>query len=222
MRAATRDRWFPLTVLVVALSLLLGSIVWVANGITAGPGWGGAAPGAGPIRDAGGAWRAAQRVANGWGLRVHEVMQFTNGYYAQLVDGSGRGATEVLINPDDGTVQVEWGPAMMWNTRFGMHPARQQVAVIGSQEARGIADRWLNENEPGLRAGEAEAFPGYFTLHTMRKGEIVGMLSVQASSGAVWYHTWHGRFVRMLEEGASDPHGHDPGGRNAASTVAAM
>jgi len=27
----------------------------------------------------------------------------------------------------------------------------------------------------------------------------VGMLSVNASTGTVWYHWWHGRFVRMAE-----------------------
>ncbi len=32
-----------------------------------------------------------------------------------------------------------------------------------------------------------------------RQGKIAGMLSVHASSGAVWYHGWHGRFVAMAE-----------------------
>ena len=39
--------------------------------------------------------------------------------------------------------------------------------------------------------------PGYFTLETLRGGRISGMISVNASSGAVWYHWWHGRFVAM-------------------------
>jgi hypothetical protein len=38
-------------------------------------------------------------------------------------------------------------------------------------------------------ADEPEAFPGYYTLHTMRSDRIVGMLSVHATTGAVWYHT---------------------------------
>ncbi|WP_113701235.1 hypothetical protein [Nonomuraea lactucae] len=123
-------------------------------------------------------------------------MQFSNGYYAELVDGAGEGATEVLVDPVDGSAQVEWGPAMMWNTVFGMHATGRQEAAIGPEEGRRIADAWLSEHGPTLRAGEAEAFPGYYTLHTMRNGEVAGMLSVHAYSGAVWYHTWHGEFVR--------------------------
>jgi len=31
-------------------------------------------------------------------------------------------------------------------------------------------------------------------------GEVAGMLSVNAATGAVWSHWWHGRFVSMLED----------------------
>jgi hypothetical protein len=44
---------------------------------------------------------------------------------------------------------------------------------------------------------EAEAFPGYYTLHTLRDGKITGMLSVNAATGQVWYRSWHGNFVAM-------------------------
>jgi hypothetical protein len=29
----------------------------------------------------------------------------------------------------------------------------------------------------------------------MRAGKISGMLSVNASTGQVWYHTWHGTYT---------------------------
>jgi hypothetical protein len=29
----------------------------------------------------------------------------------------------------------------------------------------------------------------------MRDGKISGMLSVNASTGQVWYHTWHGTYI---------------------------
>jgi hypothetical protein len=201
-----RSRWLPLAVLAVALAGLAGSALWMVNVPMGGQGWNGRAmmpvlsqPGTGPVRDLAGAEHAAQGFADRWGLRVGEVMQFSNGYYAELVDREGEGATEVLVDPDDGAVQVEWGPAMMWNTAFGMHGAGRWEAAIGAEQARTIADRWLRENEPALRAGEAEAFPGYYTLHTMRDGRVAGMLSVHARSGDVWYHTWHGEFIRMSE-----------------------
>jgi len=68
---------------------------------------------------------------------------------------------------------------------------------VTAAEARRIAQRWLAANRDGLRASVPEAFPGYFTLHVERDGRIEGMLSVNASTGAVWYHWWHGRFLAM-------------------------
>jgi hypothetical protein len=42
-----------------------------------------------------------------------------------------------------------------------------------------------------LRAGGDHAN----TLDTDRHGETAGMLSVNAATGAVWYHGWHGTFL---------------------------
>jgi len=139
-------------------------------------------------------------------------MQFTRNFYVELVDAAGRGATEVLVDPDDGAAGVEYGPAMMWNTRYGMPGGLGRTRVgsmfggpgwfggdrIDADEARRIADEWLG-NRDGLTAGPAEEFPGYYTLHSLRDGEVVGMLSVHETTGRVWYHGWHGRFIAMLE-----------------------
>lgn len=141
---------------------------------------------------------AAGRFARGWGLHVGEVMQFDNGFYAELLDSTGNGATEVLIDPDTGAVGLEWGPAMMWNTAYGMHPAATPgTCALGPDQAQRFADRWLRDNRSGEHVGEAEAFPGYYTLHTLRGGQVVGMLSVQCATGAVWHHDWHGRLLQM-------------------------
>ena len=78
-------------------------------------------------------------------------------------------------------------------------PSGAQKPKISAAQARKIADRWLAENARGLAAGEADSFPGYFTLHTVRDGKVSGMLSVNAITGAVWYHWWHGQFVAMAE-----------------------
>jgi hypothetical protein len=199
-----RHRWGPLAVLVIAVGLLVASFAWVGGagwgpGMM-GPGMGGAAiTGDGPVQDLDGARKAATRFADRWGLTVGEVMQFDNGYYAELVQPSGSLATEVLVDARTGAVQLEFGPAMMWNTAYGMHPARAGIATVDGEQATVIADRWLDAYRPGEQAGDADAFPGYYTLHTLRGGEVVGMLSVNAFTGAVWYHTWHGRFIAMTE-----------------------
>jgi hypothetical protein len=159
------------------------------------------APGQGPVRDLDAARQAAQRYADGWGLRAGEVMQFSRNFYVELLDSSGKRAAEVLVDPATGAVGLEYGPAMMWNTAYGMMPGRNQQGQdsVSAGQARAIADKWLQDNHTGLHAGEAEAFPGYYTLHTMRGNDVAGMLSVNARTGLVWYHTWHGQFLRMQE-----------------------
>ena len=69
---------------------------------------------------------------------------------------------------------------------------------ISAGEAVDGAQKWLDARMPGVMAGdEAESFYGYYTIHTMTDGEISGMLSVNGSTGQVWYHNWHGSFVGM-------------------------
>ncbi|MGW1911544.1 hypothetical protein ACWCQS_12590 [Streptomyces sp. NPDC002076] len=82
-----------------------------------------------------------------------------------------------------------------------MMPASRSTGApaVGPGQAVRIADQWLSEHHTGLHAAEADRFPGYYTLHTLRDHHIVGMLSVDATTGAVWYHSWHGRFLHMRE-----------------------
>jgi hypothetical protein len=149
-----------------------------------------------------GARQRAQAFADTLGLRVGEVMQFSNGFYAELNTVDGHGATEVLIDPRNGAVQLEYGPAMMWNTSYGMHRsvASGAAARISPAQAQTAAQRWLDGQRPGLSAAEPEEYPGYVTLHTLRDGKITGMMSVNTATEAVWYHTWHGQYLAMSED----------------------
>ena len=72
---------------------------------------------------------------------------------------------------------------------------------ISATEAQRLAGEWLagQAGADGLTSATADAFPGYYTLHTLRDGKVDGMLSVNATSGEVWYHSWHGAFVEMSE-----------------------
>jgi hypothetical protein len=142
----------------------------------------------------------AQLFADRLGLRTGEVLQFSNGFYAELLTADGAGATEVLVEAANGAVAVEFGPAMMWNTSYGMHPAGAAAPAVSAAQARRAAQRWLDDQRRGLTAGEPEQFPGYYTLETLRGEKIDGMMSVNATTGAVWYHTWHGSFVAASEE----------------------
>jgi hypothetical protein len=50
-----------------------------------------------------------------------------------------------------------------------------------------------------LTVGDPKRSPGYYTLHTLRDGQIDGMLSVNSTDGDVWYHGWQGEFIEMPE-----------------------
>ncbi len=84
------------------------------------------------------------------------------------------------------------GKVRTWQGRLG-------CSWFTAGDAERIADHWLGRNHTGLEAGRAEGLPGHYTLQSERDGKVVGMLSVNASAGAVWYHWWHGRFGRMAE-----------------------
>ena len=186
-------------------------------------------------------------------------MQFQRNFYAKLVDSQGNGATEVLVDPSSGVVSIEYGPAMMWNTRYGM--GRSAGSMMGSYgrgmmrvqgngammgdrsgsstttggygqgmmggsgnatgmmggygppggtsttapstttgvslaDAHTLAQRWLDSNQPGVTVETGgDTFPGYYTLETLKGGKITGMMSVNASTGSVWPHWWHGAFI---------------------------
>jgi len=148
------------------------------------------------------------RLADG-DLKVAEVMEFTRNFHAAVEEkDTGIGAMELLVDKDTGAVSPEPGPNMMWNAKYGMHRSGMGWVVgggtsvvmrISAEEALNIAKRWLEVYRPGIAVeSHADAFYGYYTIHTLRNGEISGMLSVHGDTGQVWYHNWHGDFVQMI------------------------
>jgi hypothetical protein len=152
-----------------------------------------------PVASIAGARARAGIAAAETGLHAGEVIWFDNGFYVELKDTAGEPATEVIVDPTSGAVVTEPGPAMMWNTRYGMHGligGPHSGSAISAQRAQQIATGWLNANLPGRAAQPPDSYPGYYTLETTTaQGTINGMLSVNATTGQVWYHTWHGRFI---------------------------
>ncbi len=145
------------------------------------------------------------------GLAAGEVIEFSNNYYASIHEKSaGTGAFEILIDKATGRVAREPGPDMMWNTNYGtmtggMMGGRGAGAgplPVVSQRALDIAQRWLDANQPGTKANTSDPFYGYYTVDFVKGGKLAGMLSVNGYSGGVWYHSWHGSFVRMRDLGA--------------------
>jgi hypothetical protein len=160
------------------------------------------------------------KLYNNVDLKLAEVMEFDNNFYALVTEKStGAGAFELLVNRYTGYVTPEPGPNMMWNTqyghtagfggmmggmmggRFGRFGSQQQGAVtVTVAQARTAAQEWLDANQPGAKLADDEMqFPGYYTMDFLKDGKVSGMLSVNGYTGQVWYHTWHGNFISEKE-----------------------
>jgi len=141
------------------------------------------------VSSIGAARSRAARASSSAGLHPGEIVQFRQNVYVELKDAAGAPATEVLVDPSTGAVTTEPGPAMMWNTGT-------RVASVTADQARTRATAWLQAHRGSETVASIDAYPGYFTVDTAdASGTMVGMLSVNATTGAVWYHTWHGAFV---------------------------
>lgn len=164
-------------------------------------------------------------AAYGADLAVAEVMEFSNHFYVLVKEKStGTGALELIVERS-GLVHPEPGPNMMWNTKYGhmagfgghgmmgrgawgggmmgggmmgrgAQPATPSAPSITQERAKQIAAQYLSQAFPGATPDEGMAFYGYFTFDVERAGKTTGMLSVNAYTGAVWYHSWHGTFVQ--------------------------
>jgi hypothetical protein len=93
-----------------------------------------------------------------------------------------------------------WGGGMMGG-RYGYGPGPRgsttppSATPITKERARQIAAQYIAQAFPGATPEAGTAFYGYFTIDFQRDGRPVGMLSVNAYTGQVWYHNWHGTFV---------------------------
>ena len=149
--------------------------------------------------------RAVERYlgANGQSFKIKEIMEFSNNFYAVVQEqGTGMGAFELLVDRYTGSVGPEPGPNMMWNKKYGHMggvSSSYPAMTVGADQAMALAQKWLDQNYPGSKPEEPNAFYGYYTMDVSQGGKIFGMLSVNGYTGAVWYHTWHGQFVAMEE-----------------------
>jgi hypothetical protein len=112
----------------------------------------------------------------------------------------------------DGMMNGQFGSGMMGNSQynsgmmsgsmmgtFGYAPDAE--ISITAEEAVNKAQEYLEAYLPGKTADEtADVFPSYYTLHIREDGEVFGMLSVNAYTGQVFLHHWHGEFIEMTGE----------------------
>ncbi len=155
-------------------------------------------------------------------FEVREMIAFSNtSYYVAVLDAdTGAGAMELLVNPVTGVVYPEHGPGMMWNTEYDMHgflddddtyfhrgmgsyyfaSDYDEEDAIAETAALEKANAYLETANTGWEAEEgAYAFPGYYTFHVREDGEVIGLISVFAYTGDVWYHNWNGTLQEIHE-----------------------
>ncbi len=138
-------------------------------------------------------------------LTVTEVEEYALNFYVQVREKStGKGAFELLIDKYSGRITPEMGPDMMWNTAYGVRNGlcgwflgTPTVApTVTAEQAQANAQKYLNTYYPGTTTGEITVFNGYYHFDVLNSGAKYGMLSVNAYTGQVWFHTWHGAFVQ--------------------------
>ncbi len=150
-------------------------------------------------------------------------------YAQIIEESTGIGAMEVLVNPVTKAVYPEHGPNMMWNLKYSPMSGSGMMGMMGgfAHTGRGMmgnlpgnlspeeisaempvsadqaivaAQAYLDTSFPGTEAEDhADAFYGYYTLHILRDGQVIGMLSVNGFTSQVFPHTWHGDFLQMAE-----------------------
>jgi len=145
-------------------------------------------------------------------LAIREIMEFEQNYYVMYYEKStGIGAFEMLIDKSTGQIFPEYGPNMMWNTKYG-HAGMMSGGMMGRQrtpsslqmpisqsEAVTVAQQFLDKDYPGTVTEDVSPFYGYYTIDVTRDGKVYGMLSVNSYDGEVWYHNWHGTYIQSLE-----------------------
>jgi hypothetical protein len=153
-------------------------------------------PGARPINQDE-ALRSMESFARQYGpnVKVEDFMAFSSNYYAVLKDAdSGQNIAEVLEDRYSGSIYPEPGPNMMWNTRFGAGREKTGGVDYDLAGAKKLAEDFLTGYLPGAQILDSNEMPGYYTYDFGRK-DVEGMLSVNAFSGQIWVHTWHGFYL---------------------------
>lgn len=128
-------------------------------------------------------------------MEVEDFMTFSSNYYGVIKDtNSSQDLAEVLVDRYFGYAYPEPGPNMMWNTRYGAGRVQEEGVTYDLAGSKKLAEEFLTGYLPEAQIMESHEMPGYYTFDFGRK-DIEGMLSVNAYSGQIWVHTWHGSYL---------------------------
>ena len=94
-------------------------------------------------------------------------------------------------------IQHDDGGSLRYNAN-----ATGTTAVATGQKSVKIADDFVRSQfgETFSVPGDGQYVYGYFTFHIMEGDKVIGMLSVNDTTGEVWYHDWHGELEQVISE----------------------
>jgi hypothetical protein len=131
----------------------------------------------------------------GSNTEIDDFMAFSSNYYGVVKDtASGQDIAEILVDRYSGSTYPEPGPNMMWNTRYGAGSVQAGNSGYDLAGAQKFAEEFLTDYLPGAQIQESHKMLGYYTFDFGRN-ETESMLSVNAYSGQIWVHTWHGSYI---------------------------
>jgi hypothetical protein len=70
---------------------------------------------------------------------------------------------------------------------------------LSVDEALSLGNEFLSGQKGDYSLSDSyHEFYGYYTFHIENQGEASGMLSVNAFTGEVWFHNWHGNLIEIV------------------------
>lgn len=149
---------------------------------------------------------AAQEYAAGVSedIEVVRVMEFTNGYYALVMEKEGgKGAFGLYLRSNNSRASRMGSRYYMWNTKYtpaGVNADADPENAVSMADAAISAQDALDAD--GIKATVDEKgvdFYGYYTFTYLVDGEPAGLISVNGTTSQVWNYDWLGTYVAQQE-----------------------
>jgi hypothetical protein len=153
-------------------------------------------------------------------LKISEVIVFDNIAVVRVLEQSTSiGAFDLFVDPVNQSVIPTMGPSTVWNLKYGsiVHVgmmngwmANQGTLTVPTnvtadmtvtvEQAVTDAQVYLDNAVPGATADtNAQAFYGYYSIKVMKDGNVIGILSVNGTSGQVFMPNWFGTYVNSQD-----------------------
>lgn len=138
-------------------------------------------------------------------FQITDMVAYSNSPYYLVVreENKEEAAFALMFDPRRRVVYPEYGPNMMWNRNYGMAfmmgwNGKTNRSRINREQALENAEDFARRN--GLRArNKGYQFSGYYSFYVENNNQPVGLVSVNAYSGEVWAHNWHGNLTEIIE-----------------------